>query len=86
MAVPDSSTLVSIVKDFNVLSLPLQIQNEQEADALLDGAFGKKLLDELPAKGLIGLAFWENGFRQITNNRRPIVKADDISGLKIRVI
>ena len=86
MVVPDSSTLVSIVKDFNVLSLPLVIQNEQEADALLDGAFGKKLLDELPAKGLIGLAFWENGFRQITNNRRAIVKADDISGLKIRVI
>jgi tripartite ATP-independent transporter DctP family solute receptor len=86
MSVPDSSTLVGLAKDFNLLSLPLMIRSEQEADALLDGPFGKKLLDQLPEKGLIGLAFWENGFRQITNNRRPIVKADDIAGLKIRVI
>jgi TRAP-type transport system periplasmic protein len=86
MVVPDSSTLANIVKDFGVLNLPLTINNEQEADALLDGPFGKKLLDQLPDKGLIGLAFWENGFRHITNSRRPIVKAEDIAGLKLRVI
>ena len=86
MVVPDSSTLTSLVKDFGVLNLPLTIQSEQEADALLDGPFGKKLLDQLPDKGLVGLAFWENGFRHLTNSRRPIVKADDIAGLKVRVI
>jgi TRAP-type transport system periplasmic protein len=86
MVVPDSSTLVSLVKDFGVLNLPLVINNEQEADALLDGPFGQKLLAQLPDKGLIGLAFWENGFRHVTNNRRPIQKAEDFSGLKIRVI
>jgi tripartite ATP-independent transporter DctP family solute receptor len=86
MTVPDSSTLVNIVKDFGVLNLPLAINSEQEADALLDGPFGKKLLDHLPEKGLVGLAFWENGFRHVTNSRKPIVKADDFSGLKIRVI
>jgi tripartite ATP-independent transporter DctP family solute receptor len=86
MVVPDSSTLVSLVKDFGVLNLPLVIQNEREADALLDGPFGQKLLDKLPEKGLIGLAFWENGFRHVTNNRRPVVKADDLTGLKLRVI
>ena len=86
MVVPDSSTLVGIAKDFNLLSLPTVIRSEAEADALLDGPFGKRLLDELPEKGLIGLAFWENGFRQITNNRRPIAKVEDIAGLKLRVI
>jgi TRAP-type transport system periplasmic protein len=86
MVVPDSSTLASIVKDFGVVNLPMTIQTEREADALLDGAFGKKLLDLLPEKGLVGLAFWENGFRHVTNSRRPIVKADDIAGLKLRVI
>jgi tripartite ATP-independent transporter DctP family solute receptor len=86
MVVPDSSTLVSLVKDFGVLNLPLVIQNEREADALLDGPFGQKLLDKLPEKGLIGLAFWENGFRHVTNNRRPVAKADDLAGLKLRVI
>jgi TRAP-type transport system periplasmic protein len=86
MVVPDTSTLASIVKDFGVLNLPLTIRSEQEADALLDGPFGKKLLDQLPEKGLVGLAFWENGFRHVTNSRRPIQKADDIAGLKLRVI
>jgi tripartite ATP-independent transporter DctP family solute receptor len=86
MVVPDSSTLVSLVKDFGVINLPLVIQNEKEADALLDGPFGQKLLEKLPEKGLIGLAFWENGFRHVSNSRKPINKADDFSGLKVRVI
>jgi TRAP-type transport system periplasmic protein len=86
MVVPDSSTLASLIKDFGILNLPLTFNNEQEADALLDGPFGKKLLDQLPDKGLIGLAFWENGFRHVTNSKRPIVKAEDLAGLKIRVI
>lgn len=86
MTVPDSSTLVGLVKDFGVLNFPLLFNNEREADALLDGPFGEKLLAKLPEKNLIGLAFWENGFRQVTNGRRPINGAGDIAGLKIRVI
>ena len=86
MTVPDSSTLVGLVKDFGVLNFPLLFNSEQEADALLDGAFGQKLLAMLPEKNLVGLGFWENGFRQVTNGRRPINGAGDIAGLKIRVI
>ena len=41
---------------------------------------------KLPEKGLVGLGFWENGFRQVTNSRRPINKAEDFGGLKLRVI
>jgi TRAP-type transport system periplasmic protein len=86
MVVPDSSTLVSLIKDFGVLNFPLTINDEREADALLDGPFGRKLLDLLPDKGLIGLGFWENGFRHVSNSKRAIAKADDLAGLKIRVI
>ena len=86
MTVPDSSTLVSLAKDFGVLNLPLVFNTEADADALLDGPFGQKLLAELPDKGLIGLGFWENGYRHITNSKKPIAKAEDIAGLKIRVI
>ncbi|MDR7378924.1 tripartite ATP-independent transporter DctP family solute receptor [Rhodoferax ferrireducens] len=86
MTVPDSSTLVSLIKPFGVLNLPLTFNTEQEADAVLDGPFGQKLLAKLPEKGLIGLGYWENGFRHVTNSRRPITKADDIAGLKLRVI
>jgi TRAP-type transport system periplasmic protein len=86
MTIPDSSTLMTLIKPFGVINLPLTFNNEQEADAVLDGAFGQKLLGMLPEKGLIGLGFWENGFRHVTNSRRPINKADDLAGLKLRVI
>jgi TRAP-type transport system periplasmic protein len=86
MTIPDSSTLVSLVKPFGVLNLPLTFNNEKEADAVLDGPFGQKLLATLPEKGLVGLGFWENGFRHVTNSRRPVQRADDLSGLKLRVI
>lgn len=86
MTIPDSSTLASLIKPFGVLNLPLTFNSEQEADAVLDGPFGQKLLAQLPEKGLIGLAFWENGFRHVTNSRRPVQRADDLAGLKLRVI
>lgn len=53
---------------------------------MMDGPVGTALAAELPEKGLVGLAYWELGFRQLTNNRHPVAKVDDIAGLKIRVI
>jgi TRAP-type transport system periplasmic protein len=88
MTVPDTSTLVGIsgLKDFGLINLPFLFNRNEEADAVLDGPFGKKLLAKLPDKGLIGLGFWENGFRHVSNGRRPINSADDFAGLKLRVI
>jgi TRAP-type transport system periplasmic protein len=86
MVVPDTGTLVSQIKDFGVINLPFAINTEAEADALLDGPFGQKLLARLPEKGLIGLGWWENGFRHVTNSRRAITKVEDFAGLKLRVI
>ena len=86
MTIPDSSTLASLIKPFGVLNLPMTFNGEQEADAVLDGPFGQKLLSQLPEKGLVGLGFWENGFRHVTNSRRPVQSADDMNGLKLRVI
>lgn len=83
---PSTATLAGLVKDFGVLGLPFSFANEKEADAVLDGPFGKKLLAKLPERGLVGLAFWENGFRNVTNSKRPIVHAEDIAGLKIRTM
>jgi TRAP-type transport system periplasmic protein len=53
---------------------------------VVDGPFGKMMHEKLEAKGIVGLAYWELGFREITNSRRPIHKVDDIAGLKLRVI
>ncbi|MFT3720090.1 TRAP transporter substrate-binding protein [Pseudorhodoferax sp.] len=83
---PSTATLAGLVKDFGVIGLPFSFASEQEADAVLDGPFGQKLLAKLPARGLVGLAFWENGFRNVTNSKRPIVHAEDIAGLKVRTM
>src|SRR5919112_64651 len=78
--------LVGNVKEFLVLDFPFAFANEREADRVLDGPVGQKLLELMPAKGLVGLAYMEQGFRSISNSRRPIHKMEDIQGLKIRTI
>ncbi|MEY2683159.1 MAG: hypothetical protein RJA09_303 [Pseudomonadota bacterium] len=86
LAVPSTATLANLVKEFGVIGLPFSFSSEKQADAVLDGPFGQSLLARLPEKDLIGLAFWENGFRNFTNSKRPITKADDLSGLKVRTM
>ncbi|MBK1613923.1 ABC transporter substrate-binding protein [Rubrivivax gelatinosus] len=84
--VPSTATLANLVKEFGVIGLPFSFASEQQADAVLDGPFGQSLLARLPEKDLVGLAFWENGFRNITNSRRPIARAEDVVGLKLRTM
>jgi tripartite ATP-independent transporter DctP family solute receptor len=86
MMVGSTATLVGIVKDFGVYDLPFLFNNEAEADAVLDGPFGQKLAARLQEKGLVGLAYWENGFRNLTNTKRPVNKLEDLQGIKLRVM
>lgn len=85
MTVVIPSLLTGMVKEYVLLDLPFLFNSYAEADAVLDGPVGKRLLDLLPDKGLIGLAYWDHGFRIVTNSRRPIAKAEDFAGLKLRV-
>jgi tripartite ATP-independent transporter DctP family solute receptor len=86
LVVLNTGLLVGIVKDTALVDLPFLFNNEKEADAVMDGAFGKKLADEIAQKNLVNLAYWELGFRNITNSKRPINKMEDIAGLKLRVL
>jgi tripartite ATP-independent transporter DctP family solute receptor len=86
MAVTSTSAAVGVIKDFALFDLPYLFASEKEADALLDGPVGSQLLDKLPEKRLVGLCYWESGFRNITNSKHPIQKVEDIQGLKIRTI
>jgi tripartite ATP-independent transporter DctP family solute receptor len=58
----------------------------KEADTVVDGEFGKKMHTKLQDKGIVGLGYYELGFRNITNSKHPINKVSDIEGLKLRVI
>ena len=82
----NSGILQTQVKEFAIFDFPFMFENGKEADVILDGAFGKKLADLLPAKNLVNLAYWELGFRELTNSKRSLNKMEDIAGLKIRVI
>jgi tripartite ATP-independent transporter DctP family solute receptor len=82
----NSGILASQVKDFEVYDFPFMFANAKEADAVVDGPFGQKLHAKLQEKGIVGLAYTELGFRNISNSKKPIVTVDDIAGLKLRVI
>lgn len=86
MTVLNAGILSAQAKEFGIYDFPFLFASPQEADAVTDGPFGKKLLDKLQSKNLVGLGYWELGFRNLTNSKKPITKAEDIAGLKIRVI
>lgn len=85
MMVWNAGNMITQEQDFGILDLPFIYQDVTVMDGLLDGEVGKKLTDQLPEHGVVGLAFWEQGFRLLTNNKHEINKLEDISGLKIRV-
>jgi tripartite ATP-independent transporter DctP family solute receptor len=86
MASMNSGIFASVVKDFAIYDFPFLFADPKEADAVVDGPFGKSVHAKLEEKGMVGLAYYELGFRQLTNNKRPITKVEDIAGLKLRVI
>lgn len=74
------------VKELELWDMPFLFNTVKEADAILDGPIGQRVLDQLSAKGFKGLMYMENGFRNLTNDLRPIERPADMRGLKIRVI
>ncbi|WMT86663.1 TRAP transporter substrate-binding protein [Pelagibacterium sp. 26DY04] len=86
MVVTSTSPIVGIVPALGVFDLPFLFANEQEADAVLDGEFGQYISDMMPEANLINLAFWENGFRNLTNSVRPVESLEDFEGMRVRVM
>lgn len=79
-----STTFNGIVGETAALEMPFIFRNAEHAYSVLDGEVGQSLLDKLEPHGLKGLAFLENGWRQMTNSKRPIRTPEDVKGLKIR--
>lgn len=86
MSAPATTSLAGIIKEFGLVDFPFSVGSFEQADALLDGPFGQALLAKLPEKGLVGLGYWDLGFRNVTNSKHAIEKPEDMAGLKIRVI
>ncbi len=86
LVVTSTGPLGGFVPNMFVVDLPFLFRDREHAYKVLDGRIGRDLLDAFSSKGIKGLAFWENGFRQITNNVRPIEKPQDLRGIKIRTM
>lgn len=77
--------LSGIEKGFALYGLPFLFQNSAEVDAVLDGPAGQNLLTKLEPHGIVGLGYWDHGFRHVTNSKHPVTKFEDIKGLKLRL-
>lgn len=76
--------VATAVPEYAAFGMPFLFSTPADAFRLLDGALGKELADKSVAKGMVVLGYWDNGIRHMTNSKRPIVKVDDMKGLKMR--
>lgn len=82
--IPDMAKLVGHEPGFNIPSMPFLFDGDKDAIAFWDGPKGQEIFKRLEKDGVLGLAMWPNGPKQITNNERPIKKPEDLAGLKFR--
>ena len=80
-----SMTEANFIPTFDVLNLPFLFENLDQVWAVLDGPVGEELKADAEASGFKVLCFWDNGFRNVSNNTRAINSVADVAGLKIRV-
>ncbi|MBM7622656.1 TRAP transporter substrate-binding protein [Sporohalobacter salinus] len=83
---PSTAPIGEFVSEFKVFDLPFLFPNNETADYVLDSKIGQNLLKKLEDKGMIGLAYWENGFRHLTNSKRAVKTPADVKGLKARTM
>ena len=76
----------NFVPEVGIVDIPFLFRDYDHARRVLDGPIGQDILAKFPAKGIIALGWTENGFRHLTNSRRPVVKPEDVKGLKIRTM
>ena len=76
----------NFVPESLITDIPFLFRSYDHAHKVLDGPIGQEILAKFPAKGLVALAWGENGFRHLTNSRRAVVQPDDLKGLKLRTM
>ncbi|WP_075293049.1 TRAP transporter substrate-binding protein [Pararhizobium arenae] len=86
LAVVSTAAAATTAPEFGLFDMPYLFRTHAEADAILDGEIGQGVLARLESSSLVGLCYWENGFRHVTNNKHPVAKLEDFQGLKIRTI
>ncbi|EGT0675368.1 MULTISPECIES: TRAP transporter substrate-binding protein [Citrobacter] len=84
MEMSGSNNFTGLAPVFNLLDVPFLFRDTAHAHKTLDGEVGEELKKSLEPKGLVVLAYWENGWRDVTNSRAPVKTPADLKGLKVR--
>lgn len=85
MALPPTAKMTTLIPELQVLDLPFLFKSRQDLYSILDGELGRLLLDKMKPYGLVGVTFWESGFKQFINNK-PVTHPDDFQNMNIRVM
>jgi TRAP-type transport system periplasmic protein len=85
MSANSQGAVANAVPEYAAFGMPFMFSSPAHAFKLLDGPIGQELADRSSEKGMVVLGYWDNGIRQMTNNKRPIAKVEDMKGLKMRV-
>jgi tripartite ATP-independent transporter DctP family solute receptor len=86
LTLTSTGPLPNFVPDVAILDIPFLFRDYAHARAVLDGPIGQDMLQKFPPKGIVALAWAENGFRHMTNSKRPVNVPDDLKGLKMRTM
>lgn len=84
MIAPSVTKLVGLNPAFQIVDMPFLFNSREAVLKFWDGELGQKLMKSLEPHGILGLAMWENGFKQFTNSKRPLKRPEDFKGLKFR--
>lgn len=82
---PNLSKFVPIAKEFNLWDMPFLFRSPDHAHAIMDGEIGTELKDIIAKKGFVLFDFWDNGFRQLSTNKKEIILPADVAGQKFRI-
>jgi tripartite ATP-independent transporter DctP family solute receptor len=86
MIAPSFSKVTELIPEWQVLDLPFIFEDYHDVEKVFTGEVGKQLLAMLGKKGMKGLAFWSNGFKQVTSNRHLFIEPKDFKGLRFRIM
>ena len=85
MCYAGAAYFMGYVPELGVTSLPFLFKDRPTVEKIMTGSLGKDLLKEMDKAGFVGMAMWDLGSRNITNNKRPITQPSDLEGIKIRL-
>ncbi|BAI80162.1 C4-dicarboxylate transporter, substrate-binding protein [Deferribacter desulfuricans SSM1] len=86
LACPSFSKFTGFVPQLQLFDLPFLFDSTEHLHKFMDSEWGKKILKLVGSKGLVGLAYWDNGFKVLSNNIRPIILPKDAKGIKFRIM